>query len=210
MPPGQRWVLPYILSECDDDGTMKTSERGLAAAIGVGRQVVRTALNSLRADGAIRVEGSTHGGLVVRVVNYSKYREMTAQANPPTNPPTTTPTTVPATTTKKQDRKPMTGSLLPPEPAVISLQCLQDQTYHVSRSTYDEWSDCFPGVDVMVELRKAVAWVGANPANRKTVTGASRYFFNWLSKAQNKARRTDVPVKGPEPSFKNRPRRRAG
>lgn len=49
-----------------------------------------------------------------------------------------------------------------------------------------EWAAAFPGVDVMTESRKALAWLNANPRQIKTWDGMPRFLFAWMSRAQNR------------------------
>lgn len=49
-----------------------------------------------------------------------------------------------------------------------------------------EWRQAFPGVDVSAECRKALAWIDANPAKRKTVRGMPAFLFRWLERCQNR------------------------
>ncbi len=50
-----------------------------------------------------------------------------------------------------------------------------------------EWQSLFPGVDVMAECRKALAWCNANPDKRKTFKGMPAFFVKWLTKTQNES-----------------------
>ena len=55
------------------------------------------------------------------------------------------------------------------------------------------WREAYPAADVELELRRAAAWIEANPRNRKT--NYARYLANWLSRAQDRAPRSAlVPV----------------
>lgn len=50
-----------------------------------------------------------------------------------------------------------------------------------------EWQEVYIGIDVAAEARKALAWVKANPANRKTYGKMASFLVNWLGRAQNNA-----------------------
>ena len=59
----------------------------------------------------------------------------------------------------------------------------------------NEWTELFPAVDVMQELRKMKSWLDSNTSRRKTKRGILRFVNGWLSKEQDKGRtqrRTDV------------------
>jgi len=68
------------------------------------------------------------------------------------------------------------------------------KTYGVTRQQVADWSEAFPAVDVMSELRKARAWTEANSKKRKTSSGMARFLVNWLTRAQNSS--TPRPLNG--------------
>lgn len=85
----------------------------------------------------------------------------------------------------------------PPAPAVIEIPLIpKDGLYTVSQAQVDEWTLAYPGVDVLAELRKIVAWCRANPTKRKTRRGAARFLNLWLSKAQDRPPQARVPAAG--------------
>ena len=43
----------------------------------------------------------------------------------------------------------------------------------------------YPGVDLLAETRRALAWEVANPTQAKTAKGHSRFLRNWYERAQN-------------------------
>jgi hypothetical protein len=49
-----------------------------------------------------------------------------------------------------------------------------------------EWAAAYPGVDVMAEARKALAWVNANPTKRKTARGMAKFLLGWMSRQQDR------------------------
>lgn len=69
-------------------GSVCASERRLAEEIGVGRQVIRTFLERLKADHMINAE-ITHGRTLITICNYNKYQSPQSGHNPPPNPPLT-------------------------------------------------------------------------------------------------------------------------
>lgn len=50
----------------------------------------------------------------------------------------------------------------------------------------DSWLELYPTIDVMVEIRKAVAWIAGNPGRRKTASGMPRFLVNWLNRATDR------------------------
>lgn len=78
------------------------------------------------------------------------------------------------------DKSPCAGKLL-----------LNDGTeYAVSENDVETFQQLYPGIDVRQELRTIEAWCLANPKNRKTRSGASRFLNGWLSRSQNRAKPT--------------------
>jgi hypothetical protein len=49
----------------------------------------------------------------------------------------------------------------------------------------EKWQEAYPAINVLQELRKAEAWLIANPKNSKS--NYERFLNNWLSRAQDKA-----------------------
>jgi hypothetical protein len=48
------------------------------------------------------------------------------------------------------------------------------------------WQDLYPTIDVLAEIRKAVAWLDANPGRRKTSAGMPKFLVNWLNRATDR------------------------
>ena len=87
----------------------------------------------------------------------------------------------------------------PDRKKVISLS-LNDGTEHwIYEDNVSKWSELFPAVDVMQELRKMKSWLDSNKARRKTKRGIARFINSWLSKEQDKGR---MPVRS-EPTHRN-------
>jgi len=63
----------------------------------------------------------------------------------------------------------------------------------------EEWVDAFPDVDVGLELRSALQWLGDNPTKRKTASGMTRFLGGWLRRAMiaATAQTTRPPPPGP-------------
>ncbi|AFA49846.1 hypothetical protein [Acetobacterium woodii] len=71
-------------------------------------------------------------------------------------------------------------------PIVIKLPLVDKTNYSVIQSQVDEWSELYPAVNVIQELRKMRGWLDANPKNRKTKGGIKRFIANWLAREQDK------------------------
>ena len=58
----------------------------------------------------------------------------------------------------------------------------------------EEFQGFFPAIDCLAECRKALAWVSADGARRKTVRGYRRFLTAWLTRSSD-SRRTDSQPK---------------
>ena len=74
-----------------------------------------------------------------------------------------------------------------PLPAVISLPLNDGTLYPITQVDIDKWSELYPAVNVISELRKMVGWLDANKDRRKTRKGVLRFVVNWLSGQQDKS-----------------------
>ena len=82
------------------------------------------------------------------------------------------------------------------EPPFIQLPTNKNgEEYPVSQKQLTEWADCYPAVDVSIELKKMRGWLLANKTRRKTRTGMPRFIANWLGKAQDQARASPAIAK---------------
>ena len=70
----------------------------------------------------------------------------------------------------------------------ISLTLNDKSEYWIYGDQVEQWSQLFPAVDVMQELRKMKSWLDSNPSRRKTKKGILRFVNGWLSKEQDKGR----------------------
>lgn len=66
-------------------------------------------------------------------------------------------------------------------------------SWRLRRVQVDEWRATYPGVDVLAECRRALAWVKANPGRRKTAKGMPKFLVSWLSRAVDSGRVTLEP-----------------
>ena len=71
-------------------------------------------------------------------------------------------------------------------PAVIEL-ALNDKTFYpITQQDIDDWTELYPAVNVMQELRKMKGWCDSNSTKRKTSRGIKRFITNWLAREQDK------------------------
>lgn len=71
-------------------------------------------------------------------------------------------------------------------PSVIELILNDKSLFPIHQDDIDLWSELYPSVDIMQELRKMKGWLDSNPTKRKTKNGIKRFINNWLSREQDK------------------------
>lgn len=71
-------------------------------------------------------------------------------------------------------------------PPVISLPLNDGTFFDVSENDRAKWSQLYPNVDVLQQLRNMVGWCDANPTKRKTRGGVKRFIAAWLAREQDK------------------------
>lgn len=73
----------------------------------------------------------------------------------------------------------------PETPPVLEFPCNGSaKTWGLSTEQLDEWQGLYPGVDVMGECRKALAWIKSN--QRKTAKGMPKFLVGWLNRANDR------------------------
>ena len=71
-------------------------------------------------------------------------------------------------------------------PPVISLPLNDGTFFNVSENDRTKWSQLYPNVDVLQQLRNMAGWCDANPTKRKTRGGIKRFIAAWLAREQDK------------------------
>ena len=60
------------------------------------------------------------------------------------------------------------------------------EEFPVYQKDIELWTDTYPKVDVIQQLKKIRAWLDANPTKRKTSKGMKKFINNWLSREQDR------------------------
>ena len=71
-------------------------------------------------------------------------------------------------------------------PPVISLILNDKSFFDVTDEDVAKWSELYPAVDVMQELRKMAGWCESNTTKRKTRRGVRAFITSWLARAQDR------------------------
>lgn len=91
-------------------------------------------------------------------------------------------------------------------PPVISLPLNDGTFFDVSENDRAKWSQLYPNVDVLQQLRNMAGWCDANPSKRKTRNRIKRFITSWLAREQDKGRGPVAPAqqgKNVQPSGNN-------
>lgn len=71
-------------------------------------------------------------------------------------------------------------------PALVTFPCSgKPDVWDMTEEHRSEWAAAYPGVDVLGEARKALAWIHANPTKSKTARGMAKFLLGWMGRAQN-------------------------
>lgn len=71
------------------------------------------------------------------------------------------------------------------EQSVLTFPCNGKQkTWRLTQSAVDEWTGLYPGLDVLAECRKALAYVKANQP--KTARGMPAFLVAWFNRINDK------------------------
>lgn len=86
---------------------------------------------------------------------------------------------------KDKPKKEAEASNPPEEGKVVIQMILRNGTLHsVYESDVKHYSELYPSVDIVSELRKMQGWCEANPTRRKTAKGVKKFIASWLSDTQ--------------------------
>jgi hypothetical protein len=86
----------------------------------------------------------------------------------------------------------------PPEPAVLTFPTVGKgaKAWGLTEAKVKEYSEAYPGVDVLAECKKALQWCRDNPRQQKTPQGMAAFLSRWLSKQQDRSSRRGFVAAG--------------
>lgn len=59
-------------------------------------------------------------------------------------------------------------------------------TWSITDEEFETLHAAFPDIDIAQECKRALAWIKASPANRKTARGMCRFLNGWMARNQNR------------------------
>lgn len=88
------------------------------------------------------------------------------------------------------------SSVTSTEPAVLTFPTIgvNGASWNLTKKQVTEWQSAFPGIDILAEAHKALAWLHANPGRRKTTRGMAAFLVNWFNRATDSGRSRTAPT----------------
>lgn len=72
---------------------------------------------------------------------------------------------------------------------ILTFPCKNKPTiWELTWVVLEEFTECYPGVDILHECRKALAWCRSNPNKQKTAKGMKYFLDKWIERANNSGR----------------------
>lgn len=79
------------------------------------------------------------------------------------------------------------------EPPILTFPVVgKGSSWGLTKEKADSLKSAFPGVDVLAEARKALAWLEANPKKRKTANGMGNFLYGWMERTTNRGGRNGI------------------
>lgn len=81
-----------------------------------------------------------------------------------------------------------TTALAVSSPAVLTFPTIgaAGKSWPLTQKQLDEWAELYPTLNVLAEMRQALAWIGVHPDRRKTPGGMGRFCVRWLNKSADR------------------------
>lgn len=82
-----------------------------------------------------------------------------------------------------------------PEPAatpVVPIPLNTGPPHWVTQEDIDSYAETYPGIDPLLEAKKAAQWSKDNPTKRKTKRGVRAFLNSWMARAQDQVGRNQV------------------
>ncbi len=76
--------------------------------------------------------------------------------------------------------------------ASVELPLIDKTEFNITQSMIDEWQKVYTAIDVKFECERMRLWLEANPLNKKTRRGISRFINAWLSRSQDRAPKVET------------------
>lgn len=197
------YALMYINNKCHWQEWFTVASKTLESGCGLTREGIKRARNALKQLGLIDFKSSTGGkATAYKMIFLSDNTQGSTQDSTQGSTQGSTQDSTQDSTKgctplnrqdkNRQDKKRNTPSLSPSREEnqeidpLITLPLNDQSLYPVYPSDTEEWSELYPAVDVMQQLRSMRGWLEANPTKRKTQSGIRRFINGWLAREQDK------------------------
>lgn len=184
-----RLLFVMLWPICDDHGRTRAASRMLASTLfpydDDAKDLIDLWLDELEREGCIR-RYEVAGSQYLEIHNWLKHQRIDKPSKPQFPEPPgefASPREASWLEGKGKEWKGRDES----EVTDIAIPLADGSDYVVPLASVAEWEQAYPRLDVMAELRKARAWCVANPRQRKTRVGASKFLNGWLSRASERA-----------------------
>lgn len=86
---------------------------------------------------------------------------------------------------------------------ILTFPCVgTPNVWHLTQDQVDQWTQLFPGLNIVQECKRALAWVQAN--TRKTERGMPKFLVKWFCRANDSGRAQPAKAKALEHLLGNR------
>jgi hypothetical protein len=186
------------------NGTLTTVMRGelvfgleaWEAKTGISKKILRRCLKTLEYEGMVGRK-RTNKCSIISIINYDKYQstgsqeagEGQAEGKQRASKGQHRKNVKNGENVEKKDIE-SGASIEASEPAIGFIPTnkynTEGEEYPVTQKQIDDWQAIYPAVNVLQEVKKAKAWLQANPAKAKTYKGMARFLNGWMSRQQDK------------------------
>ncbi|SCB30438.1 hypothetical protein [Rhizobium lusitanum] len=148
---------------------------------------------------------SETGKTLLTICNYAKFQNVETRSETPDHIETkqkrnTKDTNIPSTdisSSLRSDAGPEPEKSAPASQTAVELPATKDEIVAISEADVAEWSEAYPGVDILQQLRSMRQWLLANSRNRKTSSGMRRFVVSWLAREQDRGGNRSMQQQAP-------------
>jgi hypothetical protein len=115
--------------------------------------------------------------------------------------PAPSPSPAPSPAQKNVCAEPPAASAPPPPLLVFPIVGKGAKEWALTGHAVAEWTQDFPGLDVLRECRAALAWTKANPEKRKTARGMPAFLVRWLTRSNDRGGSKPAQTEKPRPAY---------
>lgn len=190
-----------LLNHADDEGYFNANPKLIESDVFPLRELsgsVTVLIEELRGIGYVKVFSGSDGKRYGHVVNFEKHQVINKKNASKIkglclvpeecgSPTVVLPVGMERKGREKEGKRDSAEPQSDSTPAIVSVPLVDKTEYGVTQAEIDEWSQAYPAVNVVQQLREMRAWSLANTAQRKTRRGFHAFVVRWLAKEQDKS-----------------------